>query len=162
LTKSSRRRRRPTCGRRGRSGRSERSLRRWPQTGSWTNHIWKIVLKSKLLFSNLKVDVTNRHFDKPYLKNSFKIKSYLVWKLTLQLHKPYLKTSLNLKLFGYRWYVRLDFVRQFKLKKSFLTSTESWDILLGLYSTWKQQLSNIKLVKLNPWPKLCLINVNFN
>ncbi len=48
-----------------------------------------------------------------------------------------------------RCYVRLDFVRQFKSKKSCLTTFKSCDVWLGFSSTWKQQLSNIKLVELN-------------
>ncbi len=56
----------------------------------------------------------------------------------------------------------VEFVRQLKSKKSCLTTLKSWDVRLGLSSTWKQQLSNIKLVELNPGPKLCWINVNFN
>ncbi len=50
---------------------------------------------------------------------------------------------------GSRCYIRLDFVRQFKLKKSCLTTFKSCDVRLGFSLTWKQQLSNIKLVKLN-------------
>ncbi len=34
----------------------------------------------------------------------------------------------------------------------------SCDARLGFSLTWKQQLSNIKLVELNPCPKLCSIN----
>jgi hypothetical protein len=33
----------------------------------------------------------------------------------------------------------------------------SCDVRLGFSLTWKQQLSNIKLVELNPCPKLCSI-----
>jgi hypothetical protein len=50
---------------------------------------------------------------------------------------------------GSRCYVRLDFVRQFKLKKSCSTTFKSCDVRLGFSLTWKQQLSNIKLVELN-------------
>ncbi len=50
---------------------------------------------------------------------------------------------------GSRCYVRLDFVRQFKSKKSCLTTFKSCDVRLGFSLTWKQQLSNIKLVELN-------------
>ncbi len=53
------------------------------------------------------------------------------------------------QFFGCRCYVRLDFVRQFKSKKSCSTTFKSCDVRLGFSSTWKQQLSNIKLVELN-------------
>jgi hypothetical protein len=39
--------------------------------------------------------------------------------------------------------------RQFKSKKSCLTTFKSCDVRLRFSSTWKQQLSNIKLVELN-------------
>ena len=48
---------------------------------------------------------------------------------------------------GSRCYVRLDFLRQFKLKKSCSTTFKSCDLRLGFSSTWEQQLSKIKLVE---------------
>ncbi len=54
-----------------------------------------------------------------------------------------------LSYFESRCYVQLDFVRQFKSKKSCSTTFKSCDVRLGFSSMWKQQLSNIKFVKLN-------------
>ncbi len=48
---------------------------------------------------------------------------------------------------GYRCYVRLDILRQLESKKRTSTSMKSCDVWLGFSSTWKQQLSKIKLVK---------------
>ncbi len=60
---------------------------------------------------------------------------------------------------GYRCYVRLDILRQLESKKRTSTSMKSCDLWLGFSSTWKQQLSKIKLVeekKEKDWVRLML------
>ncbi len=55
--------------------------------------------------------------------------------------------NLSSDLMGSRCYIQLDILQQLELKKRTLTTFKSCDLRLGFSSTWKQQLSNIKLVK---------------